>query len=316
MIEPLVSVIVATRDRPAYLRDLLDSLAVSTYGRPEVVIIDDGSQAREENTRVITEASKNLSILPVTNARTRGTVAALNQGAAVARGDILAFTDDDCIVESGWVSRLVSGYRSDHVGGVGGRVIPIENDKVRPIAIRKDLRIGCVDQNGTVTSNFDLTSEGLLSVDHLAGSDMSFRRDVFERLGGFDEHYQGNAYRFETDWGVQVRRAGFTILFDPQAKVSHRRAPIGGNRVDTEEWFHWYARNHTYFLVKNFGVSPAPVLRFALRLIAQTARRKEILRHVGAYDRKRALLRVGSGLAKGFSQGWPSFFRARAVVRA
>ncbi len=46
MNEPLVSVIVATRDRPAYWRDLLDALAVSTYARLEAVIIDDGSPAQ------------------------------------------------------------------------------------------------------------------------------------------------------------------------------------------------------------------------------------------------------------------------------
>lgn len=300
---PLVSVIVATRDRSAYLSDLLASLRRLSYPQLEAVVVDDASDARIENERVV-EAGRVLTVRFEVNTQVRGTVASLNQGAAVARGEILAFTDDDCIVDAGWLARVVAGYRATQVGGVGGRVIPIENDRVRPLAMRKDLRIGRVDADGTVTGNFDLASDDVLEVDHLAGPNMSFRREVFECLGGFDEHYVGNGYRFETDWGVRVRRAGFTLLFDPRAVVLHRRAPTGGNRVRAEEWFYWYARNHIYFLVKNFSWLRAAPWRFALQFLVQVARQQRISAHIGTYTRARALVRACCGVAAGFMRGW------------
>ncbi len=311
MNEPLVSIIVATRDRPSYLRDLLHSLSRLTYSQFEVVVVDDASDARSENVRVIAEAECNLAVRLEVNAQARGTVSSMNHGATIAHGKVLAFTDDDSIVDPKWLTQLVAGYTTTQVGGVGGRVIPVENDRVRPRALRKDLRIGRVDEDGTVTSNFDLPSEGVLEVDHLAGPNMSFRREVFECLGGFDERYIGNGYRFETDWGVQVHRAGFTLFFDPHAVVLHRRAPTGGNRVRTEEWFYWYARNHIYFLAKNFPHLRVARCRFALQFLLQVARRKRIPAHLGRYTHGRAMVRACCGVAEGFRCGNHSLLTSR-----
>jgi hypothetical protein len=185
--------------------------------------------------------------------------------------------------------------------------MPIENDRVRPLAVRKDLRIGRVDADGTVTSNFDLASDDVLEVDHLSGANMSLRREVFERLSRFDEHYAGNSYRFETDWGVQMRRAGFTLLFDPHAVVAHRRAPAGGNRIQAEEWFYWYARNHLYFLAKNFPQLRTTQWRFALQFLAQVARQEGTPTHTGTYTRGRAIVRACCGVGTGFMLGWRLF---------
>jgi GT2 family glycosyltransferase len=299
-----VSVIVATRNRPTYLRDLFDSLRTSTHSPMEVIIVNDGGTARDENARVVTEAARALTVRFEVNERAQGTVRALNRGASLARGTILTFTDDDCIVDAGWLARLVAGYALPQVGGVGGRVIPIENDRVRPLTARPDLRIGRVDADGTVTSNFDLTGDQVLEVDHLAGPNMSFRREIFERFGGFDANYAGNCYRFETDWGVRVRRAGFSLLFDPRATVAHRRAPTGGNRVQAEEWFYWYACNHLYFLAKNFPTLRAARWRFALRLLIQVARQERLPAHLGACSRGRAIIRACCGAGAGFMLAW------------
>jgi glycosyltransferase involved in cell wall biosynthesis len=123
MNELLVSVILATRDRPGYLRDLLDSLRRSTYPLWETVVVDDASDALEENTRVLTEAGRDITVRLEVNTQTRGTVASLNWGAAVARGKILAFTNDDSVVDAMWLARLVADYTATQVGGVGRRLV-------------------------------------------------------------------------------------------------------------------------------------------------------------------------------------------------
>lgn len=304
MNHPTVSVIVATRNRPTYLRDLLDSICQSTYSSQEVIVIDDAGDSQDANTRVVAALQDKLAVRLLVNSQLQGTVRSLNRGAALARGSILVFTDDDCIADAEWLARLVADYATPIIGGVGGRVIPIENDQVRPLAARGDLRIGCVDATGGITSNFDLESDGVIQVDHLSGANMSFRRELFERLAGFDENYAGNCYRFETDWGVRVRRAGFALLFDPRAVVAHRRAMVGGNRLQAEDWFYWYARNHLYFLARHFPQQRTARWRVAWRLLARLARRESFPAHLGAYTRRRALVRACSGVVAGLVLGW------------
>ena len=304
MNHPIVSVIVATRNRSTYLRDLLNSFCRSTYSSLEVIVIDDAGESQDANARVVAALQDKLDVHLNVNTQLQGTVRSLNRGAALALGSILVFTDDDCIADAEWLARLVADYTSPHIGGVGGRVIPIENDQVRPLAARGDLRIGCVDATGGITGNFDLESDAAIQVDHLSGANMSFRRELFERLGGFDENYAGNCYRFETEWGVRVRHAGFVLLFDPCAVVAHRRAIVGGNRLQAEEWFYWYARNHIYFLAMYFPHLRAARWRFAWRLLARLARQESFPAHIGAYARRRALVCACSGVVAGLVLGW------------
>ena len=64
----------------------------------------------------------------------------------------------------------------------------------------------------------------------MRGCNMSFKRHVLDRVGGFDTRYVGNAYREESDICMRVRRAGFAVRFAPAAKLVHLEAPAGGCR--------------------------------------------------------------------------------------
>lgn len=281
---PVISIIISTRNRPSYLKDLLRSLSRQSCENFEVIVLDDYSDKDQwQKTMEIVKALKTqIEIDLIRNSRHLGIAASLNRGVRSSKGDILVFTDDDCIASEDWLVGLVKHYVSPHIGGVGGRVIPVENDVFRPLSSRSSFKIGRIYPDGMITSNFDLKRDHVVAVDHLSGANMSFRRDVFQEVGGFDIAYTGNAYRFETDFALRARKLGYELLFDPHAVVYHRRAGVGGNRISPEKWYYWYARNNVYFLLKHFVVDDGPkreipaLLPFATNHMRNVLARKNI----------------------------------------
>ena len=76
-----------------------------------------------------------------------------------------------------------------------------------------------------------------------------------------------NAYRFETDLSLRIKRLGYRIIFDPKAIVYHRRAPKGGVRVNVYEWNYWFSRNHTIYLLTCLNRGALRAMFFVLREI-------------------------------------------------
>jgi len=264
---PKVSVIVATRNRERYLRDLLSSLCSQSFKDFEVVIVDDsGDSSKKEELENITRTYSNkLKIKLLHNPRNLGVPTSLNRGASVADGEILVFTDDDCIADKDWLLNLVKWYSNQTVGGVGGRVIPIENDaKWRLIETKFTNIVGKLKWDGDLITNFDSAS-GPSPVDFITGANMSFRKDFFRMLGGFSSIYEGNAYRFETDLSLRIKELGYHLIYEPKAIIFHRRAKGGGCRVSVYDWNYWFARNHTLFVLRCLRGRFFKILLFALK---------------------------------------------------
>ena len=183
----------------------------------------------------------------------RGSAAAKNIGARLAKGEFIVFLDDDTVPTSSWLRHLVESY-SAGVVGVGGS----ERKTGRHSPLAKFLysmfanRTGKILRSGLVISNFSPYKDSIESVDCLQGCNMSFRREEFLQSGGFDENYIGTAYREETDLCLRLKLRG-DLLFVPEAIVDHREEPYGGNSPSSfKDWNYWYHRNNTYFFLKNF----------------------------------------------------------------
>ena len=273
---PLVSVIVATRNREAYLPDLLESLAKQSFRSFEVIIVDDSDrkESRKAVSLTVRRFLGSLKIKLLRNPRRLGIPRSLNRGLLAARGRIVAFTDDDCIVDRTWLENIVRWYRYPNIGGVGGRVIPVDND-ARWVPEHRPYPgvVGKVLRSGEVVSNFDL-DVGPVLVDCLPGANMSFRRDLLLKAGGFSQAYEGNAYRFETDLSLRIKRLGYRIVFDPRAIVYHRRAPRGGARVNAYKWNYWFARNHTVFLLTCLSGGTVKTAYFAVKETVRILKRR------------------------------------------
>ena len=214
-----LSVIVCTRDRPQQLAACLDSLATQAALPGQVVVVDNsgGGSAREICARpgvtYLHEPAPGLS-------------RARNAGLAAARGDLLAFTDDDVELAPSWTQEVVRAFDDVSVDAVTGLVLPARLDTPAQRAFEIDL-------GGFTSRHFPIRfdSRFLEVTRHMgpqvwrigAGANMAFRRSVFARLGGFDERLGAGASGCSEDseFWYRILAAGGVCLYEPRAVVRH-----------------------------------------------------------------------------------------------
>src|SRR5208337_1699634 len=106
---------------------------------------------------------------------------ALNSGVREARGDILAFTDDDVAVQSTWLRNLTAPFEDTECAGTGGRILPAESFSPPAWMPPSDI----LDLKGILFGSFDRGEQpGPLSIAPY-GANMAFRKRMFEKYGGF-----------------------------------------------------------------------------------------------------------------------------------
>lgn len=234
-----VSIVIATYNRCADLAECLDSISCLKTKPHEVIVVDSNST---DDTKKLKDRfpTRFVSISERNRQRAR------NLGISMASGDIVAFLDDDVVVCKDWLGQIVGPYLDESTAGVGGRVVPYGTAEEFHLKTREN-DIGKVLNSGLVIGNFDLPSENPTEVDSFIGCNMSFRRELLLKVGGFDENYMGTGYRDDTDLCMRIRKLGCRLLYHPKALVWHK---FRGKHVNSD-WAYWYVRNHEYFYLKN-----------------------------------------------------------------
>jgi GT2 family glycosyltransferase len=244
---PTVSVVVCayTHARGGELLEALESLRDQSRSAHEVIVVVDRNPDLLDWVR-----ARAPGVLAIENGGQPGLAGARNSGVRVARGDIVAFLDDDAVAAPSWIERLSAAYRDPRVVGAGGAVLPAWERRPAWFPEEFGWVVGC--------SYRGLPLAGA-PVRNLIGCNMSFRREVFEELGGFSERLGRIAGRplgcEETELCIRIGRyaPGRSVLYDPAATVRHR-VPR-----DRTTW--------KYFLSRCYweGVSKAEVARLAGR---------------------------------------------------
>lgn len=251
----LVSIIIVTRNRPRMVRDCLAHLEQQTVAPDEVIVVDSSTG---EDTQVVLDGYPDTVRLRISDGRNNRPLAK-NLGIAHARGEVVAFLDDDSMAQPNWLRCLLQPYADPAVGGVGGRVLDVVDAYEQRRITPEDLRIGIVEPTGKITTNFALDSGKIVEVDHFRGCNMSFRRSALQAVRGFDVRYIGTNVMEETDVCVRVKQAGWRLLFQPTALVNHFSAPreeFDREREQTDPVAVLSeAHNRSYFFFKNYGVN-------------------------------------------------------------
>jgi glycosyltransferase involved in cell wall biosynthesis len=188
---PTISAVVVTRDRPRLLRDALASIAAQTLRPLEVRIADDGTLPAHEAASDL--AGLEVTVLPVCLGQAG---AARNAAAAGARGEVLAFLDDDDRWRPGHLEGLARAL-GDGGAGLAFRDWEAVRERVREDGAREVL------ERREVALEWD--EARMRADDHVPPSTWGMRRDLFERLRGFDEEF-----RFSEDWDLLLRAAAVT----------------------------------------------------------------------------------------------------------
>ncbi|EFO81432.1 glycosyl transferase, group 2 family protein [Oscillochloris trichoides DG-6] len=226
---PAISVVVCTRDRPAALAHCLAALKALDYPNYEVVVVDNAS--REASTA---EVVAHAGLRYVREDRP-GLDWARNCGAAAAQHDIIAYTDDDVRVDSGWLRGLARAFADPQVDAVTGLVLPAELDTDAQALFET---YGGMSK-GMRPRRFQhetLRSDQLIGVHALGvGANMAYRRHVLAHVGGFDTALDvgtPSGGGGDLDMFHRVLVAGFTFHYEPTAMVwhQHRRDMAGLQR--------------------------------------------------------------------------------------
>lgn len=205
-----VSIVVPTYNRLDQLQRCVDALQSLDYDvdRHEICIVNDGSS---DGTReFLDERAETVPNLTVIHQENEGVAAARNAGIEASEGEFVFCTDDDCMVPKDWVQRHLRHHRERDIDGVNGRQWPTDMTIVEAfkIAIYWD----------------EHSEESVLtdpnSVVGATTNNLSYRREVFETVGGFDESLRRGS---DPEHSKRVLEAGFTILNDPSLRVSHMK---------------------------------------------------------------------------------------------
>jgi len=205
--QPFISVIVPVFNNADGIAILLNALESQTYGvsHYEVVVIDNGSQ--DETLEVVTRfASHSESTIVILQESHRGSYAARNKGLSESRGEILAFTDSDCIPTESWLMDGVSGLLETNADGAGGR-IEFTYESGTPNVYEYLDSANKLDQKSYVED-----------VGFAATANFVVRRSAIDKLGPFlSDLESGGDYEF----GVRFERHGLSLTYLEDATVMH-----------------------------------------------------------------------------------------------
>lgn len=212
-----ISVIICayTEKRWGDLVAAVESVRRQTLTASEIIIVVD------HNPQLLKQVKDHMpDVIVVENTGVRGLSGARNTGTAVAKGNIVVFLDDDAIATSNWLMFLNEGFEDQQVLGVGGPVMPIWLDR-KPVWLPEEFYwvVGCTYRGMPQSSQL---------IRNPIGANMSFRREVFNLIGGFRSEIGRVGTRplgcEETELCIRARqhwpKSGF--LYQPQASVFHR----------------------------------------------------------------------------------------------
>jgi len=213
---PFLSIIIPTYNRPGPLATCMQALARLDYphDRFEIIIVDDGGDSLCDTAAVSTGKKPSVKVIRQPHA---GPAAARNTGAASARGEFLAFTDDDCAPASDWLTALVARFTTAPAYAVGGRTLNAlhRNPYATASQLLSDFIYAYYNSDADQARFF-------------ASNNFAFPANDFRAVGGFDETYLRTAAE-DRDLCDRWLSQGRRMIYAPEAVVYHAHALTFGS---------------------------------------------------------------------------------------
>jgi len=199
----MISVIIPSYNSEKTIERTLSSLKGQSYSDPYEIILVDSSQ--DDTPKIVREKFPDIIYIHLKQKTDPGT--ARNLGVEKSSGEIILFTDSDCIAELEWIEKLVTLHKTTNYAAVGGAVVN-GNDPKNDVAWAGYL----------AEFREFLPGHGKKEISHIATCNISYKRKFFEALGGFNPDYYPQE---DMEFNYRLINSGEKILFYPKAQIKH-----------------------------------------------------------------------------------------------
>jgi len=267
---PFMSVLIPTRERPERLERCLRSILDSEYPRSrfEILVVDNRPETTDTFDLIERMRGEFPQLVYVREERS-GSASARNAGLREAKSELVAFTDDDVVVDRHWLTEIARAFGAADVDCVSGLLIPMELETPAQVWFEQyggfsrgfARRLYDLDEHRLPTPLYPYTA-GVFGT----GNNMAFRRSVLREIGDFDPALgNGTPALGGVDSEVLLRTIlkGHRIAYEPRAFVYHlhRRDYAGLHRQ-----IYAYGAGLTAYMLKTLLANPRLVPSFAAKL--------------------------------------------------
>jgi len=216
----LISIIICTYQTKRYpdFIEAIISLTNQIYNNIEIITVIDGNKELYNNVKEYRIINK-IKMEVILNSENLGLSESRNIGIKYAKGDIIAFFDDDAVAEKNWIIELVRMYEEYGAIAAGGKLVPLW--------IGKKMDFLPEEYYWLIGATHRGFPEGITEVRNTFGSNISFRTEVLDALGGFRGEMgvrgSGALQGEETEMCVRMKeRFGKGVMYNPDAVVYHK----------------------------------------------------------------------------------------------
>jgi len=298
-----VVVCVYSMERFDDLVECVESLLAQTYDDVEVVVVVDGTDSVFD--RVEDQFDETSNVILHCNEENVGLLESRNTGAELVSGDVVAFIDDDAVADERWIEELVNSYEEQNAIAVGGKMTPLWVDGKPEFLPEEFYWLVGVTHRGF--------AEGAGEVRNTFGSNISFDREVFLELGGFDAEIGGrkgdaNLQGGETELCARLREDyGEGVWYNPQAEVGHKVFEYRTKPrwlVDRAFW-QGYSKRAMESLVSESGNEEGQYLhRLFSEFVPERIRRTVLSPSIASILQFMMLIVLTAAVGAGYLYGW------------
>ncbi len=260
---PYVSIVIPVLNGARHINSCLKSLTQLEYPENnfEILVVDNGST--DGTIEIIRAFQTSNPQIKLHSEKVQNSYVARNLGVMNAKGQIIAFTDVDCIVDKNWLINLVKGFSRSLVGGVAGEILPGDVDS---LIERYCAKAGIVSQKATMDSEF---------LPYPQTANVAYRKKLFDRIGNFNRIISCGDADFA--WRVRLE-TDYKIVYAPDAILFHRhRQSLKG--LFKQQFKYGYGGKLLYEKYKKFYGS---ALKYRLNTSAQTNYMIKIINYLKA----------------------------------
>jgi len=240
---PLISVIVPVHNEEETIEKSLNSILNLDYPNYEVIVVNDGST--DGTSPILAKFGNKIKVISTPGI---GPAAARNIASKQARGEYLAFTDGDCLVEKNWLKELLAGFTASEVAGVGGDQLSPDDETEFGKFLNKFMKaIGLLGEYLKPFSADLSSSVAVMETEHNPSCNVMYKKEIFFKVGYFLENLWPGE---DVELDYRIKKAGFKLLFNPKAIVYHYRP----NKLKKFVRMMYHYGRVQGFLVRRFGI--------------------------------------------------------------